>query len=99
MPITQPGCVVLDVELPGASGFELQEMLATAAEALPVVFVTGHGDIPMSVRAIKAGAVDFLTKPVQGPVLLAAVKQALARDTGRGPSARRHGRPRPSMTG
>jgi FixJ family two-component response regulator len=72
--------VLLDVELPGASGLELQEMLARAADVLPVVFVTGHGDIPMSVRAIKAGAVDFLTKPVPGPVLLAAVDQALARD-------------------
>jgi FixJ family two-component response regulator len=77
--VAQPGCVVLDVELPGASGLELQETLARAADALPVVFVTGHGDIPMSVRAIKAGAVDFLTKPVPGPVLLAAVDLALTR--------------------
>jgi FixJ family two-component response regulator len=80
MPTTQPGCVVLDVRLPGASGLELHEALTKAADALPVIFVTGHGDIPMSVRAIKAGAVDFLTKPVPRTVLLAAVAQALARD-------------------
>jgi FixJ family two-component response regulator len=80
MPITQAGCVLLDVQLPGASGLELQEMLATAADVLPVVFLTGHGDIPMSVRAIKAGAVDFLTKPVPRDVLLAAIAQAVARD-------------------
>ncbi len=80
MPIAQPGCVVLDVQLPGASGLELHETLASAADVLPVVFVTGHGDIPMSVRAIKGGAVDFLTKPVPGDVLLAAITQAIARD-------------------
>ena len=80
MPIVEPGCVVLDVQLPGASGLELQEMLARAAEVLPVVFVTGHGDIPMSVRAMKAGAVDFLTKPIPRAVLLPAVAQALARN-------------------
>jgi FixJ family two-component response regulator len=84
MPGDQPGCVVLDVQLPDASGLEVQEMLARAADVLPVVFVTGHGDIPMSVRAIKAGAVDFLTKPVPRAVLLAAVAQALARSAEEG---------------
>ena len=80
VPLARPGCVVLDVQLPGASGLELQAVLASRDDVPPVVFVTGHGDIPMSVRAIKAGAVDFLTKPVPGEVLLAAVGQALARD-------------------
>ena len=80
VPLARPGCVVLDVQMPGASGLELQAMLASKDDVPPVVFVTGHGDIPMSVRAIKAGAVDFLTKPVPGEVLLAAVGQALARD-------------------
>ena len=59
------GCLVLDVTMPGLDGLELQRRLAAAGESLPIVFVTGHGDIPMSVRAIKAGATDFLTKPVQ----------------------------------
>lgn len=80
MPTARPGCLVLDVQLPGVSGLELQETLARAADVLPVVFVTGHGDIPMTVQAIKGGAVDFLTKPVPGDVLLAAIAQALARD-------------------
>ena len=80
MPAGRPGCLLLDVQLPGASGLDLHETLTKAADVLPVVFVTGHGDIPMSVRAIKAGAVDFLTKPVPGAVLLEAVAQALARD-------------------
>ena len=73
------------------SGLELQDVIARAEDGLPVVFVTGHGDIPMSVRAIKAGAVDFLTKPVPGAVLLAAVAQALARDAEQRP-ARAHAR-------
>jgi FixJ family two-component response regulator len=90
-PIARPGCMVLDVQLPDASGLELQETLARAADTLPVVFVTGHGDISMSVRAMKAGAVDFLTKPVPGTVLIAAVGQALARDT-RERAARAHAR-------
>ena len=80
MPIAEPGCVLLDVQLPDASGLELHEMLSRAADVLPVIFVTGHGDIPMSVRAIQAGAVDFLTKPVQAKSLLTAVAQAVARD-------------------
>ena len=80
MPIVEPGCVLLDVQLPDASGLELHEMLSRAHDVLPVIFVTGHGDIPMSVRAIQAGAVDFLTKPVQAASLLPAVAQAVARD-------------------
>ena len=59
------GCLVLDVTMPGLDGLELQQQLAAAGEALPIVFISGHGDIPMSVRAIKAGATDFLTKPVE----------------------------------
>jgi FixJ family two-component response regulator len=75
-----PGCVVLDVRMPGPSGLDLQEALARLEVPLPIVFLTGHGDIPMSVRAMKAGAVDFLTKPVSRDALLAAVRTALARD-------------------
>jgi FixJ family two-component response regulator len=74
------GCVVLDLRMPGPGGLGLQEALAQAEEPLPVVFLTGHGDVTSSVRAMKQGAVDFLTKPVQGDELLAAVEQALARD-------------------
>jgi len=75
-----PGCLVLDLRLPGVSGLDLQTLLTTMENPLPVVFVTGHGDVPKSVRAMKAGAVDFLTKPVDPPVLLAAVAHALSRD-------------------
>lgn len=75
-----PGCIVLDVRMPGPSGLELQQALARQADALPIVFLTGHGDIPMSVRAVQAGAVDFLTKPVQRDDLLRAVQAAVARD-------------------
>ncbi len=75
-----PGCVVLDVRMPGPSGLDLQEALARLEVPLPIVFLTGHGDIPMSVRAMKAGAVDFLTKPVSRDALLGAVRAALARD-------------------
>src|SRR5262245_28073995 len=79
-PVHTPGCVVLDVHMPGPSGLDLQEAFGKLSEALPIIFVTGHGDIPMTVRAMKAGAVDFLTKPVQRQVLLDAVRNALARD-------------------
>jgi FixJ family two-component response regulator len=71
------GCLVLDVNLPGLDGLELQARLRDAGEMLPIVFLTGHGDIPMSVRAIKAGAADFLTKPVGGDVLNAAIRAAI----------------------
>lgn len=77
---TDPGCVVLDLNLPGPSGLDLQEQLMTAGNPLPIVFLTGHGDIPKSVRAMKAGAIDFLTKPVDAQVLLDAVGRAIARD-------------------
>jgi RNA polymerase sigma factor (sigma-70 family) len=80
LPVNTPGCVVLDVRMPGPSGLDLQEAFVKLHEALPVIFLTGHGDIPMTVRAMKAGAVDFLTKPVQRQVLLNAVRNALARD-------------------
>ncbi len=76
-----PGCIVLDVRMPGPNGFDLQAALARQERPLPVVFLTGHGDIPMSVRAIKAGVVDFLTKPVERDTLLDAVSSALPRDS------------------
>ena len=75
-----PSCLVLDVRLPGLSGLELQQRLASGDLALPIIFITGHGDIPMSVQAMKAGAVDFLSKPFRDQELLDAVHQALARD-------------------
>lgn len=75
------GCVLMDVRMPGPSGLELQACMSRQGYLLPVIFLTGHGDISMSVRAMKAGAVDFLTKPVQGAELLAAVKAALERAT------------------
>jgi FixJ family two-component response regulator len=74
------GCLVLDVSLPGLDGLALQRRLADSGPALPIVFLTGHGDIPMSVQAVKAGAVDFLTKPVAAETLVAAVRAALAQD-------------------
>jgi FixJ family two-component response regulator len=75
-----PGCVVLDVRLPGLSGLDLQRELAAHGIYLPVIFITGHGDIPMSVRAMKAGALEFLTKPFRDQDLLDAIQQALERD-------------------
>lgn len=72
------GCLVLDVHMPGLDGLELQQHLLGRPPVIPIIFLTGHGDIPMSVRAIKSGAVDFLTKPVKDEVLLAAVRTALA---------------------
>lgn len=75
-----PGCLLLDVRLPGLDGLGLQGELARSEAALPIVFLTGHGDIPMSVRAMKAGAVEFLTKPFRQQDLLAAIHEALARD-------------------
>jgi len=74
------GCVVLDVNMPGPSGLDLQAALNERDESLPIIFLTGHGDIPMSVRAMKAGAVDFLTKPVERKALMTAVQNALERD-------------------
>jgi FixJ family two-component response regulator len=75
-----PCCLVLDIRLPGLGGFDLQEELAKANINVPIIFLTGHGDIPMSVRAMKAGAVDFLTKPFRDQDLLDAVSTALKRD-------------------
>jgi FixJ family two-component response regulator len=75
-----PSCLVLDIRLPGLSGLDLQEELAKANIRIPIVFMTGHGDIPMTVRAMKAGAVDFLTKPFRDQDLLDAVTKALDHD-------------------
>ncbi len=75
-----PACLVLDVRLPGLSGLDLQRELAEARSEVPIIFITGHGDIPMSVRAMKAGAVEFLTKPFRDQDLLDAVQQAIERD-------------------
>jgi FixJ family two-component response regulator len=74
------GCIVLDVRLPGLSGLDLQRELADAHIHTPIIFITGHGDIPMTVRAMKAGAVEFLTKPFREQDLLDAIQQALERD-------------------
>jgi FixJ family two-component response regulator len=75
-----PSCLVLDVSLPGVSGLDFQRQLAEAGVQIPIIFITGHGNIPMSVRAMKAGAVEFLVKPFGDDDLLAAVQQALDRD-------------------
>jgi FixJ family two-component response regulator len=75
-----PSCLVLDVRLPGLSGLDLQRHASDAAMEVPIIFITGHGDIPMSVRAMKAGAVEFLTKPFRDQDLLDAIQQALERD-------------------
>jgi FixJ family two-component response regulator len=75
-----PGCLVLDVRLKGLSGLDLQKRMAKAGITVPIIFITGHGDIPMSVQAMKAGAVEFLTKPFRDQDLLDAVQQALERD-------------------
>jgi FixJ family two-component response regulator len=75
-----PACLVLDVRLPGMSGLTFQKELARLGVALPVIFITGHGDIPMSVRAMKAGAVEFLTKPFHDQELLDAIHSAIERD-------------------
>jgi FixJ family two-component response regulator len=76
----RPGCLVLDVRMPGLSGLDFQIHLASIGQAKPIVFLTGHGDIPMSVQAMKAGAVDFLTKPVRDQTLLDAVFIGIERD-------------------
>jgi FixJ family two-component response regulator len=78
-PCDEVGCVVLDVRMPGMDGLALQEHLARSGCPLPIVFISGHGDIPMSVRAMKAGAVDFITKPFRDETLLGAVDGALAK--------------------
>jgi FixJ family two-component response regulator len=75
-----PGCLVLDIRLPGFSGLQLQRKLADADIRIPIVFMTGHGDIPMTVKAMKAGAVEFLTKPFRDQDLLDAIQQAIESD-------------------
>ena len=75
-----PGCLVLDVRLPGLSGLDLQRELVETDAELPIIFITGHGDIPMSVRAMKAGAVEFLTKPFREQELLDAIRSGIERD-------------------
>ena len=75
-----PSCLVLDVRLPGQSGLEFQRELAAAGRELPIIFITGHGDIPMSVQAMKGGAIEFLTKPVRDQELLDAIQLGLTRD-------------------
>jgi FixJ family two-component response regulator len=77
---TSPGCVLVDLHMPGPSGLDLQHALAKAEHPLPVIFLTGHGDIPISVQAMREGAEDFLTKPVKKEPLFAAIERALARD-------------------
>ncbi len=76
----RPGCLVLDIRMPGLSGLDLQQQLASRGESKPIVFLTGHGDIQMTVQAMKAGAIDFLTKPVRDQTLLDAVTAAIERD-------------------
>lgn len=91
--LTQPGCLVLDVRMPGTSGLALQNHLAETGNPKPIIFLTGHGDIPMTVQAMKAGAVDFLTKPVRDQTLLDAIAAAIAIDARRRAEAanlRRH---------
>ena len=83
-----PGCLVLDVRLPEQSGLEFQRELVGTEKQLPIVFITGHGDIPMSVRAMKSGAVEFLTKPFRDQDLLDAIQAAIARDRARRAEAR-----------
>lgn len=79
--IDSPACLVLDVRLPDLNGLTLQSDLAEASNAIPIIFITGHGDVPTSVRAMKAGAMEFLTKPFQDEDLLAAIQQAIEKDT------------------
>ena len=81
--LERPGCLVVDVRMPGASGLDLQQRLAESGNPKPVIFLTGHGDIPMTVQAMKAGAVDFLTKPVRDQTLLDAVAAGIALDAAR----------------
>ena len=78
-----PSCLILDVSLPGINGLEFQQQLRDAGLQVPIIFITGHGDIPMSVEAMKSGALDFLTKPFRDDTLLEAIRQALAKDSAR----------------
>lgn len=87
--LDSPGCLILDVRMPGASGLDLQHYLIRNGSPKPIIFLTGHGDIPMSVQAMKAGAVDFLTKPFRDQTLLDAVTVAIQRDIAQIADARR----------
>ena len=78
--VDRPGCLVLDVQMPGLSGLDLQKELAERGVPIPIIFLTAHGDIPMTVRAMKGGAAEFLTKPVKSRDLLAAIQTAIERD-------------------
>jgi FixJ family two-component response regulator len=78
-PVTVPCCLILDISLPGLNGLDLQKRVAMERHEMPIIFITGHGDIPMTVQAMKAGAVEFLTKPFRDDVLLNAVRNALGR--------------------
>lgn len=78
-PALDPSCLVLDIRLPGLNGLELQKRIAADRRGMPIIFITGHGDVPMTVQAMKAGAVEFLTKPFSDEVLLSAIQQALER--------------------
>jgi len=80
-PLDTPSCLVLDISLPGINGLDFQQQLRSAGLQIPIIFVTGHGNIPMSVKAMKSGAVEFLTKPLKRHVLLEAIQQALASDS------------------
>ena len=84
-----PRCLVLDVRMPGQSGLDLYERLVASGRDIPVIFITGHADVPMAVRAMKAGAVDFLSKPFEDSELLGAAAQALERDRKRWESRQR----------
>jgi FixJ family two-component response regulator len=86
--LERPGCLILDVRMPGSSGLDLQNLLAASENPKPIVFLTGHGDIPMTVQAMKAGAIDFLTKPVRDQTLLDAVIAGIERDLAQRADAR-----------
>ena len=79
-PLDDPSCLILDVSLPGIGGLDFQQLLKNAGIQIPIIFITGHGDIPMTVKAMKSGAIEFLTKPLRDRSLLDAVMQALNRD-------------------
>jgi FixJ family two-component response regulator len=78
-PVSVPNCLVLDISLPGLNGLELQKRVTTERSEMPIIFITGHGDVPKTVQAMKAGAIEFLTKPFADDVLLGAIRQALER--------------------
>ena len=92
------GCIVLDLSLPEVSGLELQDRLSAHEGMPPVVFLTGHGDVPLTARAMKAGAIDFLTKPIEASALLEAVDRALAQTARRAPCWRAGAPPAPGTS-